>query len=181
MNQAAGETVARLLVDGTLARGSSYGMGYDMEGLIAALNKNKDGVDVDCDQNKGGYREQKLELLKQRHSVCRILYAEEYLTFVRSIFLVLDRTFVFLSEEDLEIMDELRNENSGARSGTLSPPKGKVTERSSSFGRSAFNSRVWGLWEVSIQLTCLGIVGGGNRLFTEAYDASSQSIGYDDR
>ncbi|KAL7490110.1 hypothetical protein ACHAW6_015872 [Cyclotella cf. meneghiniana] len=151
MNQAAGETVASLLVDGTLARGSSDGVGYDMEGLIAALGRNKNnGTDVDCDENKEGYREQQLQLLKQWHSVCRISYAEEYLTFVRSIFLVLDRAFVFLAEEDLEIVDDLRIENSCANSGILSPPKGKVTERSTSFGGSAFNSRVWGLWEVGI-------------------------------
>lgn len=93
-------------------------------------------MDVDCNQNKGGYKEKQLELLKQWHSLCCLLFAEEYLTFVRRILLVLDRAFVFLLEQDLEIMDDLRNENSAARSSILSPSKGKVMNFPSSFGGS---------------------------------------------
>ncbi|EED91828.1 hypothetical protein THAPSDRAFT_268825 [Thalassiosira pseudonana CCMP1335] len=38
--------------------------------------------------------QQRYALLKKMHTICRLSYAEEYLTFVRSIFLALDRAFV---------------------------------------------------------------------------------------
>jgi cullin-4 len=115
----------------------SSSVGYEAQIVMELL-----GLKEKEDNQYGLLQEQRLELLRQWHSVCRVSYAEEYLTFVRSIFLVLDRAFVFMSEEELE---NIHSRGSAVEETTL---KGKVLDRNTSFGGS--NSRVWGLWEVGI-------------------------------
>lgn len=79
VNDAAGEVIERL--DGKMTKNEA---GYKMETIIAMLGREENNANT-------GLQEQRLDLLKKLHSVCRLSYAEEYLTFVRSIFLVLDR------------------------------------------------------------------------------------------
>ena len=131
LDEAAGEVIGRL--EGDILMKKEVGVGYDADGLIAVLDiEEKDNSDMEV-------QEKRLKFLKQWHSVCRVSYAEEYLTFVRSIFLVLDRAFVFVSENDLEMA------NNASENHDL---KGKVIDRNSSFGGAS--SKVWGLWEVGI-------------------------------
>jgi hypothetical protein len=131
VDRAAGEVVMRLTGEGLVK--SDDMVGYCPEIIVAILG---------TDEKHQGLHEKRLELLKQWHAVCRVSYAEEYLTFVRSIFLVLDRAFVFMSECDLEML------NSGSNAVVGENLKGKVMDRTSLFG--GVNSRVWELWEVGI-------------------------------
>jgi hypothetical protein len=142
LNRAAGEVVSRLTGDGLVKKkcgGDDTMVCYDSETIVAMLG----GTDENNQGSSSSETTARLEVLKQWHAVCRVAYAEEYLTFVRSIFLVLDRAFVFMSEDDLEMI------NSGRVASFVGENlKGKVMDRTSSFG--GVNSRVWGLWEVGI-------------------------------
>jgi len=142
--------------------------------LISETNYNR--LDIDNTHNNSGNvnessvtpAEKRYDVLRRIHSICKISYAEEYLTFIRSIFLVLDRAYVYFSEEDLEriggsiaelntteenTVGNMKCDNESAGDGVATtgdddgPPGGKVIERSASLGS---NPRVWGLWDVGI-------------------------------
>ncbi|KAL7543263.1 hypothetical protein ACHAXR_012765 [Thalassiosira sp. AJA248-18] len=133
-------------------------VGYNASTLINELNLKDGGV---CSSSSGNFRnsmssesdkealsysEKRYSLLKRLHATCRSSYAEEYLTFVRSIFLALDRAHVYLSDVEL---DEIGGSTTAASG--LSSQRGlggKVLERSSAGAFSNSSTRVWGLWEV---------------------------------
>ena len=131
VNHAAGEVVKRLECNMLIKEDG--GVGYLADSVIKILGLEEKGY------AEAGSQEQLLVLMKQWHLVCRLSFAEEYLTFMRSIFLVLDRAFVYMSEENLEML------NGVDYSEAL---KGKVLDRTAAFGGN--NSRIWGLWEVGI-------------------------------
>lgn len=146
---------------------SNGAVGYNASKLIMALNLENGGVldttdltisssSTSININEEPSNQQRYALLKQMHTICRLSYAEEYLTFVRSIFLALDRAFVFVADEDLEGMvgdandeDAMEIDATQQQKWKTSPPKGKVVERSS-LSVSASNTRIWGLWDIGI-------------------------------
>jgi hypothetical protein len=147
-------------------------VGYNATQLINDLNLRDGGSsDVGCgggavsDTEVVGveYSDKRYALLARMQSICRVSYAEEYLTFLRSIFLSLDRAYVYYADVDLEEIGSeseqrkrmMRQQHSATRDGdansTVSsspPPGGRVIERSAA--ASASNPRVWGLWDVGI-------------------------------
>ncbi|KAL7554760.1 hypothetical protein ACHAWF_018287 [Thalassiosira exigua] len=96
----------------------------------------------------GGENQRRRALLQRMRDVCRTAYAEEYLAFVRSVFLALDRAFVYLADRGSEDVGVSYDVGAGADGG---PPKGRVLERSaaSSLGGTAAG-RAWGLQEVGV-------------------------------
>ncbi|KAL7470770.1 hypothetical protein ACHAXS_011044 [Conticribra weissflogii] len=143
-------------------------------GLTSETNCNKHDIDSNHNNSSSGNEssvtpaEKRYDILRRMHSICKVSYAEEYLTFIRSIFLVLDRAYVFYSEEDLERIGgsigevtvneviptgAMKCDNKSFGNGLTKsccdggPPRGKVIERSASLGS---NPRVWGLWDVGI-------------------------------
>ncbi len=148
----------------------SGAVGYNAAQLINELNL-RDGRSCagsrgeKSDEVEMDYSEKRYALLTRMHSICRVSYAEEYLTFLRSIFLTLDRAYVFYADVALE---EIGGESeqrkrmryqlvaqqhsaTGGDSDSIhnrnAPPRGHVIERSAA---SMSNPRVWGLWDVGI-------------------------------
>jgi len=184
INDSAAEIIQRLTIsDGSGSEGSGEGdltaisengiVGYNSTQLINELNL-KDGGTTSTTSNESSFTNKRYQLLQKLHAICRQSYAEEYITFVRSIFLALDRQFVYYSNVDLEEIgnstsgveekgnlkfDESAmdidiptsssslNDTSTTNNSSSSPPGGNVIERSSA---SSNNSRVWSLWEVGI-------------------------------
>ncbi|KAL9190122.1 hypothetical protein ACHAXT_007333 [Thalassiosira profunda] len=167
MEGAAGEVVGRLCQpekegapaaddDEMLAVASpDGGVGYDAARLVAELHLKDGGCTYDpsgtqgsgAERAAGNPSDRRHALLKRLHAVCRAAYAEEYLTFVRSIFLALDRAYVYLADVALEGvgLDDATKDGK--------PPGGKVLERAAAGGAGGNNPQVWGLWEVG--LACL--------------------------
>jgi len=182
INDSAAEIIQRLSItssgngsegrEGNLTAISENGIvGYNSTQLINELNL-KDGGTTSNTSNESSYTNKRYQLLHNLHSICRQSYAEEYITFVRSIFLALDRQFVYYSNVDLEEIGsgtngveekgKLKEDESAmdidtptssadttstTNNSSSSPPGGNVIERSSA---SSNNSRVWSLWEVGI-------------------------------
>ena len=161
MKGAAGEVVHRLAAETASSSEDSADLnaiifdstngdvGYNATSLINDLNLKDGGVCSGYDpttSNEGEddielYSEKRYALLKRLHTTCRTSYAEEYLTFVRSIFLALDRAHVYLADAELDKVGGSSSLGVG----------GKVLERSAGAAFSSNNStRVWGLWEVGI-------------------------------
>mmetsp|Transcript_33631 Transcript_33631/g.70714 ORF Transcript_33631/g.70714 Transcript_33631/m.70714 type:complete len:1009 (+) Transcript_33631:162-3188(+) len=125
-------------------------VGYDLSRLLRELNL-KDGGGGSYDplppssesSERHAHGAKRYALLRRMHAVLRASYADEYLTFVRSIFLALDRSHVYLADCNLEEIGH----------GTAAAVGGKVVERSAASSGYATNdgrSRVWGLWEVGV-------------------------------
>ena len=74
---------------------------YDPSRLVSELGLGMGGAGNGSGNGGNEAAEARISLLRDLHSVCRTAYAEEYLTFVRSIFLALDRACVFVSEREL--------------------------------------------------------------------------------
>jgi len=127
MEEAAGEVVRRLASTTTdnddegnnlnaMMDSTCGNVGYNAATLIADLNLKDGGCagsvnDISTASNGGSGEDQsfatkRLALLQRMHTVCRTSYANEYLTFVRSIFLALDRAFVYYAERELEEITE---------------------------------------------------------------------------
>lgn len=156
-------------------------VGYNATQLITQLNLKDGGVVCSSssssnnnNDNEGGgesesFTSRRYALLQRLHTICRQSYAEEYLTFVRSIFLALDRAYVYYANTELEQIgsseNNVNNNNDrhslsqtssamdidvpplGSSNSSAPGAGGNVVERSSA---SSNNSRVWGLWEVGI-------------------------------
>lgn len=139
-------------------------VGYDASQLIIELNFKDGGCSRRYDptaglENNGStarYSENRHALLRRMHLILRTSYSQEYLTFLRSIFLVLDRAYLYFAHVDL---DKICGRGIGMESDT--PPGGRVMERSSfssgssqsGIGSDCFargSARVWGLWEVGV-------------------------------
>jgi len=184
INDSAAEIVQRLTIPSSGIGNGSEGsrevsltaisengiVGYNSTQLINELNLKDGGTTTNSNSNESSFTNKRYQLLQKLHAICRQSYAEEYITFVRSIFLALDRQFVYYSNVDLEeigngveekgklkVDESAMDIDTPASSSEVndttttkdssSPPGGNVIERSSA---SSNNSRVWSLWEVGI-------------------------------
>ncbi len=148
---------------------ASGDVGYNAAQLINDLNL-RDGGSCESGGSGGGsdemgmeYSDNRYALLTRMHSICRVSYAEEYLTFLRSIFLTLDRAYVYYADVELEEVGSGNEQRKRMRqmaaqqhsamgddtnvTGSSLPPGGHVIERSTA---SVSNPRIWGLWDVGI-------------------------------
>ena len=173
-------------------------VGYNSTQLITDLNLKDGGVcnssndDNDVSSALGGgggnsgsssiedCSSRRYALLQRMHDICRQSYADEYLTFVRSIFLALDRAYVYYANVELEDIVGNCNDDGGvlcqdgggsecseamdidtpslpSSSNNVEPKVSSSSPPSPPGGKvverssaSSNNPRVWGLWEVGI-------------------------------